>query len=442
VTARTSGQERPAAGVPVTGVGAITPLGRNAVDTWRALCEGRSGLTNERSWLEHELPHFKKLRTHLAGRVRDYDLLDDSDFADFGRLLKRKDQDREISRAATLALRACAEALDRAGLLEDELKVPVDATRFAVVLGSGIGGASGLNKVARDLAIDRRPQSTQMYRIQPDNPTVVVKRLFGAKGPSLSVSQACASGGIAVALAAMMIERDEADVVIAGGAEALDASVVALFEATGAATDSDDPACAVQPFDVSASGAALAEGAGVLVLESDRHARARGAEILAFVAGSGITGGGGSPTLMEEEGLVRAMLLGLERAGLSTDDRIAINPHATGTRAGDRAEASAIRRLADRAENEPLPRITRVFPIKGNMGHTIGASGGIEAVISVVTLGEEVVPPAATTPDPLDDIRALMPSASQPTALAADAVLSNSMGFGDQTVALVIRGAP
>jgi 3-oxoacyl-[acyl-carrier-protein] synthase II len=424
----------------ITGLGAITALGNSATETWTRLCRGESGLRNERAWLEQELPGFKKLRTHLAGRVRDYDLLTDDEFPAFGLRVKRRELDREVSRGGVLALRAAAEALQHGGLLTDDLEVPsVDSLRFAVVLGSGIGGASLIDKVGADLSNDRRPHSTQMYQVQPDNPTLAVKRFFGAKGSSMAVTQACASGGVAIALGAMIIERNEADIVIAGGAEALEGSLVALFEATGAANEGNEATNAVRPFDVDAPGAVLAEAAGALILEREEHARARGASILGYLDGYGITSGGGSATLMDEEGIVRAMQLALARGEVSAPRRVSINPHATGTRAGDRVEANAIRRLANGAADQSAPPVVSVFPVKGGMGHSIGASGGVEAVVSVMALQAGVAPPAATTREALAEVRDLLPLAAEPTPLEAEAVLSNSMGFGDQNVSLLIR---
>lgn len=420
--------------VAITGVGAITPLGVGAGTLWEALLAGRMGVTNERTWLEAELPGFAKLRTNLAGRVKDYDLLADEDFA-FGAVLTPRMIERELSRSAVLAIRACTEALDSAGLMSEELRVAdIDNQRFAIMLGSGVGGATALRRVGAELERNKRPHSTQMYQLQPDNPTVVVKRLYGARGPSLDVSQACASGGIGIALAAMMLERGDVDVVVAGGAEALDPSLVALFEATGAANHTEDPTDAVRPLDVNAGGAILAEAAGALVLERVEHAEARGVTVRGFVDASAITGGAGSPSLMDEEGLVRAMTLALGRSSIGDDATIAVSPHATGTSGGDKIEAQAIVKLAD-------PRVRSVFPSKGTMGHSIGASGAIEAVISTLVLEHGVIPPAPTTPEPLAELKGLVPPASSPQQLEVDAVVSNSMGFGDQTVALVLRRA-
>ena len=182
-----------------------------------------------------------------------------------------------------------------------------------------------------------------------------------------------------------MIERDEADVVVAGGAEALEPSLVALFEATGAANDSSDPATAVRPFDVGAAGTVVAEGAGVVVLESHGHARARNAGVLAFVDGWAITGGTEGPTMMDEEGVARVMQLAVERGELGATERVAVSPHATGSRAGDQVEAGAIARVATDLDSGRGGVVT-VFPIKGNIGHTVGASGGIEAVVAVSVL--------------------------------------------------------
>ena len=428
--------------VAITGVGAITSVGVGLQRTWDALCAGRLGLSNQREWLEAELQGFARLRTHLAGRIEDYDLLSDPEFPGFSNVLKPRDVEREMSRAAMMALRATAEALSDAGLIGETLEISgIDLLRTAVTLGSGIGGASGLSQLGAELALNTRPRATRMYQVQPDNPTVYTKRFFGAKGPSLGVSQACASGGIAIALGASMIERDEADVVIAGGAEALEPSLVALFEATGAASDSSDPAMAVRPFDVAAAGTVVAEGAGIVILESHGHALARGADVLAFVDGWAITGGTEGPTMMDEEGVLRAMRLAVERGELQESERVALSPHATGTRLGDQVEARAVARLASHLGGSG-GGIVKVFPIKGNIGHTIGASGGIEAAVSVHALAAGAVPPSTTTRDGVDEVRELLPLSPGPNVVDFDAVLSNNMGFGDQNVSVLIRRPP
>lgn len=414
-------------------MGTITPVGEDAASTWAALKEGRLGLANVRPWLEEQLPGFTRLRSHVAGRI-DYKLLEDTRFG-FAERLPRRQYEREVSRAAELALKACAEALTDAGLIGDELSLaPEDRSSVGFVIGSGIGGALDLGDRQIRLNEDHRPHSTDLYRVQPDNGTVFARRFFGAEGQTLSLTQACASGGMAIALGAMLVESGSAEIVVAGGTEGLGAMMVALFESTGAANSTDDPAVASRPMDVDAGGAVLAEGAGVIVLESEEHAARRDARLRGVVAGYGITGGQGTPSLQDEDAVVRVMAKALAKAGYGPGQRVGISPHATGTKAGDRTEANAIVRLAA-GEMGPPVDISRVFPVKGNMGHSIGASGGIEAVASMLALEENVTPPAATTPTPLPEVAAFVPHAVEP--LDADLVLSNSMGFGDQSVSVV-----
>ena len=415
----------------MTGRGAVTPVGNDAPSSWSAVREGRSGLANARPWLEEQLPGFTRLRSHVAGPV-SFHLLADSAFPAFAARLPKRQYDREISRAAELGLEASAEALVDAGLVDDELALAeIDSSRVAVVLGSGIGGALDLGARHLRLLQNERPHSTDLYRVQPDNPTVVARRFFGAEGASMSTTQACASGAAALALGTMLIETGIADVAVAGGAEGLGATMIALFESTGAANDTDDPLNASRPLDVNAQGAVLAEGAGVLILEGEDHALRRGARVRGVLAGYGVTGGKGSATLLDENGVLRAMAAAVEKAGVRPDDGLAISPHATGTRAGDRGEANAISRLME------SQRVTRVFPVKGGMGHTIGASGGIEAVLSLMALEEGLAPPAVTTREPLPELANLIP-VSGAVSLDAGFVLSNSMGFGDQNVALIV----
>lgn len=415
----------------VTGRGAVTPVGTSAGQMWAALKDGRTGLANVRPWLEEQLPGFQRLRSHVAGAV-SFHLLEDSAHPAIAAKLPKRQYDREISRAAELGLEACAEALVDAGLVDDTLALSsIDPRRVAVVLGSGIGGALDLGPRHLRLLQNERPHSTDLYHVQPDNPTVVARRFFEAEGLNLSLTQACASGAAAIALGTMLIESGAADVVVTGGAEGLGATMIALFESTGAGNSSEDPLEASRPLDVEAGGAVLAEGAGIFVLEDEEHARRRGARVHCVLAGYGITGGRGSATLLDEAGVLRAMSSALQRAGVQADEPVAISPHATGTRAGDRGEANAVCRLME------SQAVARVFPVKGSMGHTIGASGGIEAVISSLALDEDLAPPATTTRTPLPELAALIPTtAAEP--LGADYVLSNSMGFGDQNVSLVL----
>jgi len=417
--------------VLVTGRGAVTPVGNDASATWSAVKAGGSGIANVRPWLEEQLPGFTRLRSHVAGAV-SFELLADSAFPAIGARLPKRQYDREVSRAAELGLEACAEALVDARLVDDDLVLTgVDPHRVAVVLGSGIGGALDLGARHLRLLENARPHSTDLYRVQPDNPTVVARRFFGAEGASMSTTQACASGAAAIALATMLVETGAADVVIAGGAEGLGATLIALFESTGAANDTEDPRDASRPLDVNSQGAVLAEGAGVLILEGEDHALRRGARAGGILAGYGVTGGKGSATLLDEAGVLRAMSAALEKAGVGAEEAVAISPHATGTRAGDRGEANAICQLIERQS------VSRIFPVKGSMGHTIGASGGIEAALSLMALEESLAPPAATTREPLPELAHLVPvDAAAP--LDANFVVSNSMGFGDQNISLLI----
>ncbi|OGL35472.1 hypothetical protein A3F65_00120 [Candidatus Saccharibacteria bacterium RIFCSPHIGHO2_12_FULL_47_16b] len=452
----------------ITGVGTINGVGRTARETWDGFLKGEIGYNNHREWMEEELSAqalndrffqewliklvakhqperlkefedsrfgFQMLNTHLAGRVIGYNGRQDPDYP-FAELIPERVYLREVGRAGELLNRATAEALTQSGVVDENLQpIGIDRTRFGFVIGSGLGGAALLGKIQRGLDMNIRPGAGDMYKGQPDNPTVVAKRLYRAEGPLISLTQACASGGVAPAVAAMLIERGMADVLVAGGTEALNAQTIALFEATRAANTSDNPKNASRPYDVTAEGAILAEAAGVLVIEDEDHALRRGAQILAFIGGIGIAGGGAQgATEMDPNGVTRVMAAALEDGGITPEDRFSNNPHATSTSLGDRSERQGILNLVNGSQYQP-EQLEWIWPTKGFTGHSVGAAGGVEAVASVMAIQEGEVPAASTTSKVLEGLEELVPKTTR--KLESGRVLSTNMGFGDQDVAVL-----
>jgi 3-oxoacyl-[acyl-carrier-protein] synthase II len=261
---------------------------------------------------------------------------------------------------------------------------------------------------------------------------------FGARGVNYSLVSACASGADSIGEAANIIRRGDADVAIAGGAEApiTPLTVAGYCSARALGTINDDPEHASRPFDARRTGFIMAEGAGIIVLESEEHARARGAEVLAEFAGYGASSDAFHITQPDDQGrgAMRAMLLALEQAGLQPDDVDYLNAHGTSTPLNDRLETLAIKRaFGEYAYSMPISSS------KSMTGHLLGAAGGVEAIVAVLAIQNNVIPPTVNyeVPDPDCDLD-YVPNAARPMA-AIDVVMSNSLGFGGHNASLVFR---
>jgi 3-oxoacyl-[acyl-carrier-protein] synthase II len=405
--------------VVVTGMGCVTPLGCDLESTWAAAAAGRSGVRRITRFDAGE--HASR----IAGEVPDGWNLDD---------LPAKDV-RRFDRFLAFALVAAREALGDARL---DLAA-VDRDRVGVAIGTGIGGLQTLADQDRILR-DRGPRRVSPFLI----PMVIgnaasgsVSLRFGLRGPNLCHTSACATGSHALGEAARWIQRGDADVVVAGGAEAPVTELgVAGFAAMKAlSTRNDEPARASRPFDRGRDGFVIAEGAGVLVLESLAHARRRGARVRAELAGYAATSDAAHLTLpdAEGEGARRCMRLALADAGLGPEAIDWVNAHATGTPSGDPIEAAAIRGLlGPHAERVP------VSATKSMTGHLLGAAGAVEAILCVRAIETGVIPPTTNLddPDPACELRHVGPKALEAPVRAA---LSNSFGFGGTNAALVLR---
>ena len=408
--------------VVVTGMGLVTPLGKDVTSTWAGMVAGRSGV----STIEAFDP--SRLSVRVAGQVHDFDP---------SPVIDRKDQ-RRMDRYMQFGLVAAREAMDQAGLperLEGEL-----SERTGVILGTGLGGVGTLQDgFATD--ITRGPDRISPFLIAYGIPNVgsgQVAISFGMTGPNFATVSACATGGHAIGEAWETIRRDDADVMLAGGSEAgIYETLVGGFAAMRAlSTRNEDPAAASRPFDVDRDGFVIGEGSGVVVLEELAHAEARGAEPLAELIGYGATADASHITLPAPGGIgaVRAARRAIEKAGVSADEIDHVNAHATSTPEGDRAELQAIKTiLGDRAASVP------VTANKSMIGHTLGAAGAIEAISTIMTMRDSCIPPTINLdrPDPEADGMTLVTGSAlgQQVRLA----LSNSFGFGGQNTALLFR---
>ena len=405
--------------IVVTGLGATTPLGGTITETWEGILAGRSGAkTIDADWVtKYELP--VTFAAQLA--VHPSEVL-------------ARHQIKRLDPSAQYALIASRAAWEDAG------KPEIDPERLAVVMGSGIGGVWTLLDqwdVLREKG-PRRVYPLAVPMLMPNGPSAAVSLDLGARAGAHTPVSACASGAEGMAYAAEMIRSGRADVVVAGGTEAaIHALPIAGFAAMQAlSTRNDEPTKASRPYDTGRDGFVLGEGAAVIVLESEEHAKARGATIFAVLAGIGRSADAHPITAPEPNGAgaSRAMKEAVESAGLSLGDISHINAHATSTPVGDVAEANAI----VRAFGEDVAAGIPVSGTKSMTGHLLGAAGALEALLSILAIRDRLAPATINIDEldpaiPLDVVRG-----EHRTLPDGDlAVMDNSFGFGGHNVALV-----
>jgi 3-oxoacyl-[acyl-carrier-protein] synthase II len=406
--------------VVVTGMGLVTALGNDVASSWQGLVAGRSGVRT----IEAFDP--SRVASRMAGEVRDFDA---------SGLLDRKEL-RRTDRYVQFGLIASREALDQAGLperFEGDL-----AEQTGVILGTGLGGVGTLTEGFTTNVL-RGPDRISPFLIPMGIPNIGAGQVaiqFGMTGPNFTTVSACATGGHALGESSEIIRRGDADVMVAGGAEAgIFEPMVGGFAAMRAlSTRNDDPEGASRPFDTGRDGFIIGEGAGVVILEALEHAEARGAEVLAELVGYGATADASHITLPAPGGIgaVRAARRALEKAGMSSDEIDHVNAHATSTPEGDKAELQAIRTIfGDAAE-----RIS-ITANKSMLGHTLGAAGAIEAIVTIQTIREGCVPPTINLVDPDPESVGMDLTPNVAATRAVRAALSNSFGFGGQNTALI-----
>ena len=403
----------------VTGLGALTPIGNTADEFWSGLTEGRSGIGPITRFDAAGYP------TRIAGELKGFDEL---------KYVDKKDA-RRLDPYLKYAVACSVMAVEDAGL--DTGKV--DATRFGVLIGSGIGGITTLLD-GQDALRSKGPDRTSPFLIPMlivNMAAGLVSMRFGAKGPNSSVVTACATGNHALGDATRIIQRGDADVMIAGGAEAIIVPLtMAGFCAMKAmSTRNDEPEKASRPFDLHRDGFVCGEGGGIVVLESLEHAVRRDARIYAEIIGYGMTGDAHHMTAPDPEGdgAARAMQVALDDAGLSPADVSYINAHGTSTPYNDKFETLAIKRVfGDHA------RRLAVSSTKSMTGHLLGAAGGVEAIATVLALQRGMLPPTINyeMPDPDCDLDYVP---NQARKLDFEVALSNAFGFGGTNGTLVFR---
>ena len=405
--------------VVVTGMGALTPVGNDATETWEALKAGQSGITR--------ITHFdpEDLQTQFAGEVKGFDPAQR-----FGHK-----EARRMDRVTQFAMEICAQAVTHSGLLDNG----IDRERVGVTVSSAVGGITTLLK-QYDVFNSRGPRRVSPFFIPmmlADTPSARVAIEYGLRGPNMSIITACATGTNTIGEAFEMVARGAADAMLAGGAEAgLHPMTIAGFNVMGAlSTTNDDPSGACRPFDTDRDGFVVSEGGAVLVIENLEHALARGATIYAEIIGYGtsVDANHMAAPLESGESARLAMQNALNRAGLDPEEVEYINAHGTATRLNDPAETRAIKTvLGEHAYN------IAVSSTKSMTGHLLGGAGALEVLICAKVLSNGIIPPTINyeTPDPDCDLDYVPNQARQANIGVA---MSNSFGFGGHNACVILR---
>ncbi|MFF2091521.1 beta-ketoacyl-ACP synthase II [Paenibacillus sp. NPDC058174] len=407
--------------VVITGMGVLSPLGNTVDRFWEGLRKGESGITKIDTF------DVSRHKSQIAGLVRDFDAE-----AVFG-----KKEARKMDRFCQLALAATEQAWKDSGLGAPDS--PLDYERLGVYVGSGVGGIQTLLDQS-DVLRGRGPE-----RVSPTLVPLMISNMaaamisikYGAMGPTLSPVTACSIGNTSIGEAARLIRLGGADAVIAGGTEAavVDISLASFSNATALSTRNDDPAHASRPFDAGRDGFVMAEGAGILILESLSHAQKRNAHIYAEVIGYGASSDAYHMVATHPEGIgaYQAMRAALADAGIRPDEVDVISAHATSTVVGDKSETAAIKKLF----GEHAYRIP-VTANKSMTGHLLGASSAAEAVALVKSMQHNLIPPTINLEeaDPYCDLD-YVPGVAREAELTIG--LSNSFGFGGHNAVIVLK---
>jgi len=405
--------------VVVTGMGAVAPNGNSVSEYWDALTAGQSGIDHITYFDTTDFP------VKIAGEVSNFDP---------EQYFERKEV-RKLDPFSVYALVASNEAIKMSGLDAGGF----DPQRAGVMLGCGIGGITTL--LAEHVVLQNRGAR----RVSPFFVTKLISNIAGGqiaikwdlRGPNQTVTSACASATDAIGLALRLIQSGSADIMVAGGTEAsiCDLPLAGFSTIRALCNAADPPQSASRPFDKDRGGFVMGEGAGILVLETEKHAQSRGATIIGELAGYGSTNDAFHVTQPAEggAGAVRAMQLAIEDAGAEPEEVDYINAHGTSTPYNDKNETAAIKTVfGDHA------RKLKISSTKSMTGHLLGASGGIEAIAALKTIEKQTIPPTInyTTPDPDCDLD-YVPNTAEETQV--NSVLSNTFGFGGHNAVVFMR---
>lgn len=408
--------------IVITGMGALSPLGNTVEENWDAMKNGRSGIR------KIENIDSETYAVHIGGEVRNYD---PSPY-----FKKDPKAVRRCDRFEQLAMGAAAQALENAGIDPEK----VDCTRVGVMIGSGIGGL-GIHGDNCETLIKSGPRRVSPFCIPymiTNMAAGMISIEYGFGGPNMSISTACATANHSIGEAWRIMKFGDADVMICGGAEAaiLPIGITGFANMKALSTRNDDPTTASRPYDIDRDGFVMAEGAGIIVLETLEHAKARGANILAELVGYGLSADAYHLTspMPEGEGASRCMQMALDHAGLKPEDVDYINTHGTSTTLGDICETRAIKRtFGDYAKNGLV-----VSSTKSVTGHLLGAAGAIELLACVMAIKDNFIPPTINVfnQDPECDLD-VCPNVGR--AKQVNVALSNSFGFGGHNASLIVK---
>ncbi|MEY0287905.1 beta-ketoacyl-ACP synthase II [Providencia rettgeri] len=406
--------------VVVTGLGMLSPVGNTVESSWKAVCDGQSGISL--------IDHFDTTNhaTKFAGLVKDFN------YEEFG--ISRKDA-KKMDPFIQYGIAAGFQAFKDAGLEVTE----AHATRIGAAIGSGIGGL-GLIQDNCESLLHGGPRKVSPFFVPSTIINMVAGHLsimYGFRGPSISIATACTSGVHNIGHAARMIAYGDADVMVAGGAEKATTPLgVAGFGAARAlSTRNDDPQAASRPWDKDRDGFVLGDGAGIIILEEYEHAKARGAKIYAEIAGFGMSSDAYHMTSPPENGAGAALAMenALKDAGIKASDVGYINAHGTSTPAGDLAEAQAVVNVFGEG-TEVL-----VSSTKSMTGHLLGAAGAIESIFTILSLCDQIVPPTINLDNPDEACKLDFVPGEARKVENMEFALCNSFGFGGTNGSLIFR---
>ena len=406
--------------VVVTGVGLVTPVGIGVKESWKNIVEGLSGISNITNFDTNSFS--TPFSSTIAGEVKNFDPID---------YLNTKDA-RRMDTFIQFGLVAALEAFNDSGLEVDE----ANADRIGTSIGSGIGGVNLIENQVKLLRTGG-PRKISPFFVPGAIINMVAGNLsiiLGLKGPNISIVTACTSGTHSIGDASRIIEYGDADVMVAGGAEATitPLTVAGFSSAKALSTRNDDPKTASRPWDADRDGFVIGEGAGVMVLEEMEHAKKRGAKIYCELSGFGMSADAYHITAPTVDGPKRSMLTALKHAEINKNEIDYINAHGTSTLLGDDIELNAIMKFTN--QNKKL----KVSSTKSSIGHLLGAAGSVEAIFSILSINNNIIPATLNLDDPIDSKNVNLVSNS-PLNEKLDIALSNSFGFGGTNTALLFK---
>lgn len=401
--------------IVVTGLGAVTPIGIGVENYWQGILDMKCGIQRISGFEDEELP------ITVAGEVKDFEPKDHMP----AKLAK------ETSRFIQFAYVSAKEAIEQSGIRIEE-----ESDRVGIVMATALNGTADVADTQREYSVDGKKKVSPRFlpKILGNLGAAQIAISYGIHGPSFTVSTACSSGGDAICMAAMLLNAGEADVMLVAGGESAHCPIIlSTLAQAKALSKNSDPKSACRPFDADRDGFVMGEGGGAVILETEEHAKARGAKILATLAGYGNNTDGYHVTAPKPDGsgAVACMKSALKKAGMTPADIGYINTHGTSTPLGDPIEVTAIKTLFG---SDAIPPVSST---KGNTGHLMGAGGITEVIACIKAIETGILPPTLNykTPDPQCDLD-FIPEGPRKTDV--NAAMSNALGFGGQNSSIIV----